>query len=42
MNKQHSARRRFYVILLVVVLALAHLAWEYFNGGIVSHHIMNR
>lgn len=42
MNKQQSARWRFYVILLVVVLALAHLAREYSNGGVVSHHIINR
>lgn len=45
MNAPHvrQARQlRIGLTLLVFVAELAHLAWEYFHGGIVSHHFLNR
>jgi hypothetical protein len=42
MSEQRMARWRPYIIALVILAELAHLAWEYFNGGVRSHHILNR
>lgn len=33
---------RLYFTALVTLAALAHVAWEYFNGGVVSHHLLQR
>ncbi len=30
------------LITLVVIFVLCHLLWEYFNGGVLSHHLLNR
>lgn len=42
MNEQRSLRWRAYVTGLVLLAELAHLAWEYFHGGVRSHHLLNR
>jgi hypothetical protein len=33
---------RIGITLLVLVAQLAHLLWQYFHGGIVTHHILQR
>ncbi|MGH8076709.1 MAG: hypothetical protein ACREPE_05205 [Lysobacter sp.] len=42
MSEQQLLRWRVYFAALVVLGELAHLTWEHFNGGVVSHHILNR
>jgi hypothetical protein len=42
MVDQSVPRWRMYVLGLVVLAELAHLLWEYFNGGVVAHHLLNR
>lgn len=42
MSEPQMARWRPYFIAFVLLAELAHLAWEYFNGGVRSHHILNR
>lgn len=42
MSTRQLSRLRLCLTALVIVAELAHLAWEHFNGGIVSHHILNR
>jgi len=42
MSEQHLLRQRRNFTALVVIAVLAHLGWEYFNGGIASHHLLNR
>jgi hypothetical protein len=42
MSEPRMARWRPYFIALVILAELAHLAWEYFNGGVRSHHVLNR
>jgi hypothetical protein len=41
MNEQRLPRLRLYATAFAVLAELAHLAWEYFNGGVKSHHILN-
>lgn len=40
-TRQHSGLR-LGLTAMVMVAAVAHLAWEHFNGGIVSHQLLNR
>ena len=42
MSEQQTARWRPYFIALVLLAELAHLVWEYFNGGVRGHHVLNR
>jgi hypothetical protein len=35
-------RRRLYCVALVAVAEIAHLAWEYFHGGVRAHHVLAR
>jgi hypothetical protein len=35
-------RWRMFVIGVVIFAELAHLSWEYVNGGVVAHNILNR
>jgi hypothetical protein len=35
-----TTRQRLLFTAIVFVAALAHLAWEHFNGGIRSHHFL--
>jgi hypothetical protein len=35
-------RWRLYFTALVVLFELAHLAWEHFNGGVRSNHVLDR
>lgn len=42
MNEKAALRWRIYLTALVLMAELAHLAWEHFHGGVVSHNILNR
>ena len=39
-NKFNAVRNGLF--LAVMVFVVGHLAWEYFNGGVVTHHILAR
>lgn len=36
------ASRRVLLTAIVAVLAMLHLLWEHFHGGVASHHLLNR
>jgi hypothetical protein len=39
----HRLRQwRVYLVALVTIAELAHLAWEYFHGGVRTHHFLAR
>lgn len=42
MSDQPTNRRRFCYVALVVLAEMAHLAWEYFHGGVRTHHFLAR
>ncbi len=42
MTEKYFKRIKYYLIAIVVIVELAHLSWEHFNGGILSHHLLNR
>lgn len=42
MSTPQYSRLRLAVTALAMFAELAHLAWEHFNGGVVSHHLLNR
>jgi hypothetical protein len=42
MKKGHLISLRVAVTAAVMLFAFAHLAWEYVNGGILSHHLLAR
>lgn len=41
MTDQKQSSLRLYFTALVMLGEWAHLAWQHFNGGVVSHHILN-
>ena len=46
-RENHRSERRLspirgWLTATVTLAESAHLAWEHFNGGVVSHHILNR
>lgn len=42
MSPQSRYRMSVYLALASLVFAAAHLAYEHFNGGVQSHHLLNR
>ena len=42
MSEKSFNRISAYLLTLVVVFVLCHLLWEYLNGGVLSHHLLNR
>jgi len=42
MKVQRLSAIRFWLTAAVTFAEVAHLGWEHFNGGIVSHHLLNR
>lgn len=42
MSERRLPRSRLYLTASVMLAELAHLTWEHFNGGVQSHHILNR
>jgi hypothetical protein len=41
-NVRRISPIRVWLTAAVTLAESAHLAWEHFNGGVVSHHILNR
>jgi hypothetical protein len=41
MNEQRFPNWRIYFTVGVMLAELAHITWEYFNGGVKSHHFLN-
>ena len=41
MSERHYKRISACLVLIVTILVCAQLLWEHFNGGIVSHHLLN-
>lgn len=42
MGEQQLPRLRLLLTVLVTLAELVRLTWEHFNGGVQSHHILNR
>lgn len=42
MTEQPLARLRPQLIAMVLIAEVAHLGWEHFKGGVVSHNILER
>ncbi|WP_247671233.1 hypothetical protein [Pseudoalteromonas sp. MMG005] len=42
MKDRQLERIRNSLLIIVVIFQICHLSWEYFNGGIVTHHILMR
>jgi hypothetical protein len=42
MSEKRRPQLRLYLTGFVVLAELAHLMWEHFNGGVISHHIFHR
>jgi hypothetical protein len=42
MTEQQLPRLRLYLTAVVMLVELAFLLWEHFNGGVRSHHLLNR
>lgn len=42
MIRPNPSRMRLYFVALVMLGELTHLAWEHFNGGVLSHHVLDR
>lgn len=40
MNHPNAGRSRVYFTLLVLLAEACHLGWEFFNGGVRSHHLL--
>lgn len=37
-----QSRLRWFIVAVVALCEFAHLTWEHFHGGVVSHHFLNR
>ena len=42
MSEKQFKKIQISLIITVIVFEIGHLLWEYLNGGIVSHHLLNR
>lgn len=42
MNSQRLHRTRILVTMLILLAELLHLAWEFTQGGVKSHHLLNQ
>lgn len=42
MKKQHLLQRKLIITLSVSFAIWLFLVWEHFNGGVASHHILDR
>jgi len=42
MSENHFKRITVYLISIVIIFELGHLFWDHFNGGVLSHHLLNR
>jgi hypothetical protein len=41
-SDQHVTRQRLSITIVVLLAAMAHLAWELFHGGVQTHHVLQR
>jgi hypothetical protein len=41
-SDQHVTRQRLGITIVVLLAAVAHLAWEFFHGGVQTHHVLQR
>jgi hypothetical protein len=41
MSEKYLEKLSTYFIALVVIFIFVHLLWEYLNGGVLSHHLLN-
>lgn len=41
-SAQGISRQRLVITILVLLATMAHLAWEFFHGGVITHHILRR
>lgn len=42
MSVQKYSRIRLWLTVAVALAECTHLGWEHFNGGVMSHHLLNR
>lgn len=42
MSEMYFKKVATYLISVVIIFVLCHLCWEHFNGGVLSHHLLNR
>jgi hypothetical protein len=42
LTEQRPPQLRLYLTGLVLLGELAHLSWEHFHGGVISHHLLHR
>jgi hypothetical protein len=42
MSEKYFSKIGKHLIAMVVLLELGHLSWEHLNGGVLSHHLLNR
>ncbi len=42
MNIQLTNQNRYAFVALVALAGTAHLSWEFFHGGVISHHFLAR
>jgi hypothetical protein len=39
---RHVTRQRLAITIVVLLAAMAHLAWELFHDGVVTQHVLQR
>ncbi|WP_299492351.1 hypothetical protein [uncultured Shewanella sp.] len=42
MTEEHFRKLTYCIVSMAVFFEIGHLLWEHLNGGIVSHHLLNR
>ncbi len=42
MSEKYFNKIKYYLISIVIILEISHLSWEYMNGGVLSHYLLNR
>ena len=42
MSEKQFKKTQTNLIIVVIIFEMGHLLWEYLNGGVLSHHLLNR
>lgn len=42
MSDKYLNKIQYYLISIVAIAEIGHLLWEHFNGGVLSHYLLNR
>jgi hypothetical protein len=42
MREKYFKKIKYCLISVVAIFELGHLFWEHVNGGVLSHHLLNR